>query len=159
MGRPLAPLHVGDFGGRSVRYFASPVYQASRQPDMPWHSVDDLWPLLVPEDTQAVFDLLKRKLRSDWQEPRTVATADGLATIAPHFMGEGIFAAFASLPASAQPDGLRLLRGRYRNGCTQALKAMIAHLDPMQRMLFSLSAFGKAEDETVGPVAPQPVAT
>lgn len=132
------PLIDGDLVGHSVRYFASPLYVAHREPDMPWHSVDDLWPILVPG--RDFFDAVKRQLRSRWQDPRTVATAEGIVTIAPHYMAEGLFEAVGGLPADLRPANFIRLRGRYRNCCTQAMKLMTAHLDPAQKLFFALAA-------------------
>lgn len=132
-GRLSVPLLEGDVHGSKVRFFASPTYVATRQPDMPWHSVDDLWPLVL----DGAAETLRRRLRSEWEEPRTVATADGIVTIAPHFMAEGLFEAAIE---AAGGDRFTRLRGRYRNCCTQAMKLMTAHLDPVQRMMFAVAA-------------------
>lgn len=135
-----APIFDGDLNGHAVRYFTSPIYRAHRQPDMPWHSVDDLWPVLMPGwDTATAFEVLKQQMRKDWREPRTVATAGGIVTIAPHFMAEGLFEAILGLSNGPQ-ESLIKLRGRYRNCCTQALKVMTAHMGPVQRMLFAIGA-------------------
>lgn len=135
--RLFEPIIEGDLYGNTVRFFASPSYLTTRQPDMPWHAVDDLWPLVLDDASE----MLKRKLRSDWEEPRTVATSSGIVTIAPHFMADGLFEAALDMCQEDELDFLRKLRGRYRNCCTQAMKVMTAHLDPMGRMLFAVAAF------------------
>lgn len=145
MRKLIAPILIGDFYGHEVRYFASPTYLATRQPDMPWHCVDDLWSALFPKGNTEAATFLKRKLRSDWHEVRTAATASGIVTIAPHFMAEGIFEAFLDMPDNVRSDVVRQLRGRYRNCCTQALKIMTANMDPVGKMLFALSAFDSRE--------------
>ncbi|RWL23435.1 MAG: hypothetical protein EOR63_32110 [Mesorhizobium sp.] len=137
----VAPILDGDLLGSRLRYFASPLYQSFRQADMPWHSVDDLWPILLEADgTEEAFRIAKGRLRSDWREPRTLATPDGILTIAPHFMAEGIIAAALASAEADRRDRVTKIRGSYRRQCTEALKAMTAHLPPMGRLVFALAA-------------------
>jgi hypothetical protein len=80
-------LHVGIVGGRPLRFFRSPLSKIDGRPDMPWHAVEDLHRCLGLNREQRKIFL--RKLRK-WREPQTVPTADGLTTIAPHFMAQGV---------------------------------------------------------------------
>jgi len=136
------PILDGDLMGSRLRYFPSPLYQSFRQADMPWHAVDDLWPVLLGTDCEDAFRIGKGKLRSDWRDPRTVATPEGIVTIAPHFMAEGIIAAALGLAPPPQRDRIKKLRGSYRRQCTEALKLMTAHLPPMGKLAFALAAMG-----------------
>lgn len=133
------PLILGEFESLSVRYFRSPLYEKFRQPDMPWHAIDDLHPALLPSTEAAVH--LKRALRTDWYEPKTVATSEGLVTIAPHFMAEGLFEAIEG--TEFQPPNFHRLRGRYRYFCTQAMKEMTAHLSGIGKLAFALTAMNQ----------------
>lgn len=131
------PLLEGWVPGGRIRFFTSPSWMETRRPDMPWHAVDDLWPLALGGTSVD----LKRRLRSDWKEPRTVATSEGIVTIAPHFMAEGLFGAVLEV-ASGDREAMRIrkLRGRYRHGLTQGMKLMTSHLGPVERMLFAVEA-------------------
>jgi len=132
------PLLVGDVEGHKVRYFLSPVFLHTGKPDLPWHAVDDLWAIFMPD--RETFDGVKRRLRSDWNAPKTVATPEGIVTIAPHFMAEGIIHAVGQL--ECRPKNFLRLRGRYRYFCTQALKTMTSHMSGARKMAFALAALG-----------------
>lgn len=136
----VSPILEGELPGGRLRYFASPLYRAHRQADMPWHSIDDLWPLVLGVDADEAFRIGKGRLRSDWSEPRTVATPGGVVTIAPHFMAEGLIEAAIDLAPPSRREWLTKLRGSYRRQCTEAMKLMTAHLPPMGKLVFALEA-------------------
>lgn len=85
-----SPLHVGRLNGRTLRFFRAPLAGTH----LPWHAFDDLQTCLsLPEALRAA---LKRDLMADWgRDVRTVATADGIVTIAPHWMAAGLVGAVA----------------------------------------------------------------
>jgi hypothetical protein len=85
MSNVVSPIHVGTVNGMRVRFYQSP----DGKPDQPWHSVDDL---------QSVFGLnraTRRLMMGEFRNGkfkhdfRTIATADGLVTIAPHHVAQG----------------------------------------------------------------------
>jgi len=118
--------------------FASPLYEQHRQADLPWHSADDLRRILRIDGE--LRDVLQRRMKADWDEVRTVATENGITTIAPHFMAEGLIEAMEEMPdVLPEPDRV-LARGRYRNAVTSAMKLMVAHLCPLERLHFALAA-------------------
>lgn len=84
------PLHVGRLNGRPLRFFRAPLAGTH----LPWHAFDDLQACLaLPEDVRAG---LKRDLMADWgRDVRTVATVEGIVTIAPHWMAAGLVGAVA----------------------------------------------------------------
>lgn len=132
------PIHVVEIDGMELRLFASPRYQRSGQADLPWHSADDLRAILrLPDDLREAF---QRKMKSDWDEVRTIATDHGITTIAPHFMAEGMIDFLLRRESIMSDEDRVRIRGSYRRGITAATKAMVPHLSPMQRMLFALSA-------------------
>lgn len=133
------PLHIADVEGHTVRFFRSPVYERTKEPDFPWHCIDDLWPIFIGSSDAVEF--ARRKLRSAWKEPKTIAVEDGLVTIAPHFMAEGMIAAIEEM--EERPPNFGRLRGRYRNNCTQALKKQISHLPLEVRLTYALSAMDR----------------
>jgi hypothetical protein len=121
-----------------LRHFASPLYANHRRADMPWHSADDLRAVLrLPDEVREVF---QRKMKSDWEEVRTVATPDGITTIAPHFMAEGMIEFVLDNPGIMPEDVAKRVRGAYRRATTASMRLMVAHLPPMERMFFALAA-------------------
>lgn len=85
-----SPLHVDRLNGRPLRFFRAPLAGTH----LPWHAFDDMQACLaLPEGLRIA---LKRDLMADWsRDVRTVATADGLVTIAPHWMAAGLVGAIA----------------------------------------------------------------
>jgi len=134
----MEPIHVVEIDGMLLRHFASPLYAKHRQADLPWHSADDLRAIL--RLAGEVRDVFQRRMKADWEEVRTVATPDGITTIAPHFMAEGMIEFAEANPAILPESELRRVRGVYRRATTASMKLMVAHLPPMERMLFALSA-------------------
>lgn len=86
----VSPISRGCLNGRPLRFFRAPLSGTH----LPWHAFDDLQACLaLPEDVRAG---LKRDLMADWsRHVRTVATADGIVTIAPHWMAAGLVGAVA----------------------------------------------------------------
>jgi hypothetical protein len=83
------PLHVAIIRGHQLRFYRTPNNDG--RPDLPWHCVDDLYRCMG----------LSREFRRQLQRwhlakkvTRTVATADGLVTIAPHCMAQGAIGAW-----------------------------------------------------------------
>jgi hypothetical protein len=101
----VTPLHIATVGGHPLRFFKTPLEDG--RPDLPWHCVDDLHRCLgLNRDARRVF---LRKLQSaEWgKDVRTVATADGLITVAPHYMAQGWIDAMVEdemTPASVRRD-------------------------------------------------------
>ena len=102
MSSMIEPLHVATVGGQPLRFFKSPLNDG--RPDLPWHAVDDLHRCLgLNRDARRFF---LRRLRQ-WGEPKTVATADGVVTVAPHFMAQGTVDAMVEegvAPASVRTE-------------------------------------------------------
>lgn len=87
--RPLLkPLHVATVAGERVRFFNPPT----GAPDFPWHVADDLFVAL--RFPRAVRRHLQQSLRAEHASSiRTVATSEGIVTLAPHFMAQGVIGA------------------------------------------------------------------
>lgn len=93
-------LHTGDIGGKPVRFYRSPRQGAH----FPWHAADDLFlALSFPRPVRKEF---QRRLKSDHADDvRTVATPEGIVTIAPHYMAQGAIGAAVEIgcaPASVE---------------------------------------------------------
>lgn len=131
-----SPIHSADIFGQELRYFASPIYLEQQQPDMPWHVFDDLMRILGLDKDAATF--MMRKLRGDWPEPRTIATSEGLLTITPHFMADGMLAAIGR-SRKFRPENFLKIRGAYRSNLTASVHKMLPHYGPVERMYFVLN--------------------
>lgn len=88
------PIHVATISGHAVRYFKSPLNDG--QPDFVWHSVNDLANAagLTPEMAE---HFLRTSKQDHPQMYRTIATIDGLETIAPHCVAQGFTRAMAAV--------------------------------------------------------------
>lgn len=131
-----SPLLEVDMSGSIFRYFRSPIYQNTREPDMPWHVFNDLVEALGLDEDAASF--LLRRLRENWPEPKTIASTSGLVTIAPHFMAEGFLKAVGR-SRRFRPDNFLSIRGCYRRNLTQALHKILPHYNAMHRLYFALN--------------------
>src|SRR3712207_3966318 len=103
MNAAVAPTHTGRLNGQPARFFTGP----SGGPELPWHAVEDLYQALgLP---RSVRRQLLRMMQETWgQELRTVATRDGVGTIAPHFVAQGLLGAAAELMGSRAKAGADL---------------------------------------------------
>lgn len=83
------PVFTGTLNGSPLRFFKAPLQGAQ----IPWHAADDLYRCLkLPRDLRRHFQ--QRLKSSEWKDDvQTVATADGIATIAPHFIAQGVIGA------------------------------------------------------------------
>lgn len=81
-------LHEAMIAGVRVRFFKP---QAG-SPDFPWHVADDLFAALrFPRPVRRHF---QQRLRAEHASSiRTVATSEGIVTLAPHFMAQGAIGA------------------------------------------------------------------
>jgi hypothetical protein len=106
-GAMINPLHVATVGGHSLRFFKTPLNDG--RPDLPWHAIDDLQRCLgLNPDQRRAFQHLLRSRTKRWSViPRTVATADGIVTVAPHFLAHGMIDALiqdGQAPARARDE-------------------------------------------------------
>lgn len=85
----LAPAFTGALNDKSLRFFKAPL----PGPHLPWHAAEDLHACLgLPRDLRRHFQ--QRLKSSEWKDDvRTVATAEGIVTIAPHFVAQGLIGA------------------------------------------------------------------
>jgi len=131
MSAVVTPLHVGRAGGVPVRFFKGP----SGQPELPWHAVDDLYRALgLP---QAKRRFLLQVTQAQWSEDlRTVATAEGLVTIAPHYVAQGMIdAAVEAMGAPAEVEREYVRAGK------EALEKLVGDLPPLASFEFVMRAF------------------
>ncbi|WP_424138672.1 hypothetical protein [Roseomonas chloroacetimidivorans] len=126
------PIHTHVVNGHPVRFFRSPF----QGPDMPWHGAEDLLKAL---DLPREFRRQQiSRLHSEWKSDiRTVATADGIVVIAPHFMARGMI------------DGMKQI-GRltddvdadYCHGASAAMEVITADIaDPVGQFEYVMHAF------------------
>jgi len=130
----VAPIHTGRLNSQPVRFFKGPA----GGPELPWHAVEDLYQALgLP---RSVRRQLLRMMQETWgQELRTAATKDGLVTIAPHFVAEGLLGAAAELMGSRAKAGADL-ESAYAHAGSEALKKLAGDLPPLASVAFALQA-------------------
>ncbi|MBK3775924.1 hypothetical protein GAY31_17455 [Azospirillum brasilense] len=81
------PIYIGTVNGHAVRFFKTPLNDG--RPDFPWHSVDDLMKACNLDRGQRRHFL--RMMQKDHPGTiRTIATQDGVVTVAPHFQAQGL---------------------------------------------------------------------
>ena len=96
----VKPIHTGTINGHPVRFFKTPMNDG--RPDFAWHSTDDLMKAanLTPEMQEYFLRSMKADHSGLYQ---TVATPDGLVTVAPHCAAQGFtqaMVAIGKVPAS-----------------------------------------------------------
>lgn len=135
----IEPLLVHEIDGLPLRMFASPLYVRHRQPDFPWHSIDDLRRILRFD--QEIDALFQRKLKSDWPEDvRTVATSQGITTIGRHNLAMGLLQ-FVRYRRQILPTvDRRRIEKEVRVAATRAMKEMTKHLPPVERLAVAMNA-------------------
>ena len=124
------PLHVGVINGRDVRFFRDP----SGKPGLPWHVADDLFRAAdLPRNVRR--HLIETAQKAFGDELRTIPTADGVVTIAPHT------AAQAFLHGVAKASGGRVdLEREYIAAGVNAMDKLTGDLPPVARFEFAMAA-------------------
>lgn len=129
----VSPLHTAGLGKSTLRFFRSPNVGA----DFPFHCHDDLVACLgLPRELRRFF---KRKIAADWKaDIRTIATPDGIVTIAPHFMAQGLIGAAIdtrSAPSSFDED--------YAKAAADALKIVTTGWSADETVAYLIEAFNR----------------
>jgi len=132
---PTAPIHTDRLNGQPVRFFKGPT----GGPELPWHAVEDLYRALgLP---CAVRRQLLRMTQEIWgQELRTVATPDGLVTIAPHYVAQDLLGAATELMGACAKARTDLLEREYAHAGGKALKKLAGDLPPLASVAVALQA-------------------
>jgi hypothetical protein len=134
------PLYTGTVNGHPVRFFKAPLPGLH----IPWHAVEDL-----QKAANLPRDLRRRMLRmtqESWPgQLRTVATADGLVTIAPHYAAQGFIG--AAIKKGYVPASLEI---EYANAGAKAMQALGAGLPPAARFELAIRAARNSLDEGAG---------
>jgi hypothetical protein len=141
------PIHTGTINGETVRFFRSPRPGA----DFPWHAIDDLFAALkLPRGVRRHF---RRTLVGDWKtDVRTIATHNGLVTIAAHSPAQGLLDAATEIGVMAEAAE-RAKRDYHREG-GEALKIITAHLPGMASVDYVVQAFKRDDGAGDGPLPP-----
>lgn len=128
----VTPISTGSVNGKSVRFFRSPL----DGPDMPWHSVDDLYVALA--FSRQLRRHFKQMLQGTWRnDVRTVATAEGITTIAPHYMAQGLIGSLEHF----QPEGAVLRDREYQLAASRAMTVITQGMAPSMALDFVMQAF------------------
>jgi hypothetical protein len=97
----IEPLHIATVGGHPLRFFRTPLNDG--RPDFPWLAIDDLYRCLGFNRPQR--KRLQQKARIGAR--RTIATAKGSVSIAPHAIARAAVEARVEMgraPASVRDD-------------------------------------------------------
>ena len=123
------PIHVASVGAGTLRFFKSPS-----APDIPWPPRRPGACLGLTRDARRQFrqKLIGGPFKADI---RTVATASGIVTIAPHFAAQGLIGAAieAGLASAAFED-------RYTAAAIAAFKVMTGDLPPLAAVELAITA-------------------
>ena len=130
MSEIVTPLHVGTINSHPVRFFEAPL----PVPQIPWHAVEDIQKAAnLPRDLRR---RMLRKTQEAWPgELRTVATADGLVTIGPHYVAQGFIG--AAIEAGGASASLEM---EYAKASAAAMTALGAGLPPQARFELAMTA-------------------
>jgi len=112
----IKPLYIGQVGGQPLRFFKTPLDDG--RPDLAWHCVDDLQRCLgLNRHGGKIFLNMLRSHKEYRVIVQTVATADGIITLAPHFMAQGTIEAM--IEAS---EALEAVRTEYDHAGVEAMR-------------------------------------
>jgi hypothetical protein len=127
----LAPIHTAALGNSTLRFFKSPL----AGPDLPWHVHDDLAACLgLPRDARRQFrqKLIGGPFKGD---VRTVATASGIVTIAPHFAAQGLIGAAMQIGLASHA-----LEAEYVAAAIASFRVITGDLPPMAALELAIAA-------------------
>lgn len=127
----VQPIHDAVIGEGVLRFFKAPLPHVH----LPWHSWDDINTCLsVPRDLRQY--LLSRLKEDHGGDVRTVATARGITTIAPHWMAQGIISSMIELHRADITFELA-----YTRGVVAAWEKMMGPLSPGESIETLCSAY------------------
>ncbi|MCJ2057653.1 hypothetical protein MKL09_13935 [Methylobacterium sp. J-048] len=127
-----APIYTGTLNGKPLRFFRAPY----AEPHLPWHVADDLHSWLgMPPELRQHYRRMHRS--SDWsRDVRTLATNDGIITIAPHWMAQVLIASVIEFGRTTLATEIA-----YTEASGDALSALAGNLPPEAFIQFTTSAF------------------
>jgi len=127
----LAPIHTATLGKSTLRFFKSP----SSQPEFCWHAHDDLVACLgLPRHMRRQFQhmLANGPFKDDI---RAVATNAGIATIAPHYVAQGLIG--AAIDAGGISSKFEM---EYAKAAVAAMNVLAGDLPPFASYEFIIAA-------------------
>ena len=132
----MAPLHIGQVNGHQVRFYRDP----SGHPALPWHSAEDIYLALgLPRHVRREF---QRMTQRHWPgEVRTIGTADGIVTVAPHHVAQGVIG--AAIEVGAVPAEIAT---EYAMAGAAALNKLVGDLPLASVMTFVANALQPDHD-------------
>ena len=130
------PIHAAAVDGGRLRFHRPP----HDEPDFAWLVLDDLLDLLdlTPDGRQHLL----RSIQTDWPgHLRTIATRDGVHTIMPHFMVQGLMEAWIAAGLAAED----LLDAYLKEGF-RASRALTAGFTTRDRMAYMFAALAQGDE-------------
>lgn len=128
-------IYTGKVNGKPVRFFATPL--SDGRPDFPWHSTDDLMSA-CNLDGAARKHFLRMAQRDHADTVRTIATPDGLVTVAPHYQAQGL--------VDAMVEVKRVKKGARNDYDTAIIKAGEAMCPLGMSFEYMIAAFHRWSD-------------
>lgn len=128
----VVPIYTGDLNGKLLRFFKAPL----PGPHLVWHATDDLLACFsLPRGLRRHFH--QRLKNSEWsKDVRTVAMADGIVTIGPHWIAQGFISGMIYTGHAA-----RTAEMAYAKEAVKAWNATAGDLPPMANLDLMLAAF------------------
>lgn len=127
----VSPIYVGKLNGKPLRFFKAPT----EEPQLVWHGWDDL--VACACLPRALGERFQQSLRRDYPSAiRTVATAEGIVTIAPHWMAQGFIGSM--IESKRMPPSADLA---YTMQSVDAWNALAGNLPDRQGMELFFAAF------------------
>lgn len=130
-------IHETRVGKSTLRFFRSPLVGA----DFAWVSFDDLLMCLgFSREERRAF---RKMLRGEWgKEVKTVATSEGICTIVPHFMVQGLCSAMIQ-EGKVSCD----FEVAYSKAASDALRVITGHLSGNDLISYLAAAHRRANEE------------
>lgn len=136
MARLVSALNSVDTAFGTIRFFAPP----HDEPDFAWAALDDVMRMLsMPAGLRAE---MLRSIQESWKDDlRTVATAEGIVSLAPHWMLQGLFDAWLQEGFSSEE-----VHDAYLSAGARSNKVLTMGMARGDRMAYMLAAFARGRD-------------
>lgn len=131
----VRPLHIATIRGHQLRFFRTPNNDG--KPDFPWHCCEDLYRCMG-----LARDLRRHFQRHMSKRSRTVATIDGLVTIAPHCVAQGATSAWREIRGAD-------IESDYSREVHCAVEKLVAGFPPGQALDWAVAAFKRHDDARI----------
>lgn len=142
MSAVVAPIIVGVVNGKPVRFFKTPLNDG--KPDLPWHATDDLARALGCD--RGLRKHYQRMFQKDWPHAiRSIATAEGVVTVAPHFAALGFVSSMIENGIAPQSADME-----YARSAIEACQELFGRISNAEELLLMVTARNRWDDPEPG---------